>query len=71
VAGRAVVVPTYDGIVAAYAAATGRRLWRARLRAGINACPAVGDGLLVVAAGAPHPRTARLHAEVVAFEIRR
>lgn len=69
VAGDAVVVPTYDGRVSAYSAAHGTILFRTRLRDGINACPAVGNGLLVVAAGAPYPGIARRRAEIVAFAI--
>jgi outer membrane protein assembly factor BamB len=41
VAGNAVVVPTYDG----------RSMWRTRLPARNNSCPAVGRGVLVVGAG--------------------
>lgn len=56
-----VFVPTYDGWTTAYAASDGRVLWRARARAGINACPSVAGGRLFVAAGVPnrwfpHPR---------------
>ena len=69
VARDAVIVPTYDGRVAAYAVANGRTLWTARLSAGSNACPAVGRDLLVVAAGAPHPGFAHPSAEVVAFAV--
>ncbi len=65
----AVFVPTYDGRVAAYATADGRALWSAQLSAGINSCPAVGNDLLVVGAGAPYPGMAHPVAEVVAFGI--
>jgi alcohol dehydrogenase (cytochrome c) len=56
-----VFVPTYDGWTTAYDVGDGRVLWRARARAGINACPAVAGGRLFVAAGVPnrdfpHPR---------------
>jgi outer membrane protein assembly factor BamB len=70
VAGDAVVVPTYDGRVTAYSLAHGTPTFRTRLRAGINACPAVGNGLLVVAAGAPYPGLRNPRAEIVAFAIR-
>jgi len=70
VAGDAVVVPTYDGRVSAYSLTHGTPTFRTRLRDGINACPAVGNGLLVVAAGAPYPGIAQPRAEVVAFAIR-
>jgi outer membrane protein assembly factor BamB len=71
VAHDAVIVPTYDGRLAAFAAADGRRLWRVRLPAGNNSCPAVGRDLLVVAAGAPYPGLAHPQAEVVAFGLAR
>jgi outer membrane protein assembly factor BamB len=62
-----VVVPTYDGRVRIFAAATGHELWSTRLRAGINSCPAVAGDLLIVGAGAPYPGIAHPVAEVVAF----
>jgi alcohol dehydrogenase (cytochrome c) len=71
VARDAVIVPTYDGTLVAFAAADGRPLWHARLPAGNNSCPAVGRDLLVVAAGAPHPGIAHPQAEVVAFGVGR
>lgn len=67
VARDAVVVPTYDGRVRAFAADDGRLLWRAQLRAGNNSCPAIGRDVLVVAGGAPHPRIAHPVTEVVAY----
>ena len=67
VARDAVVVPTYDGRVAAYATADGRPLWHAQMSDGINSCPAVGRNMLVVAAGTPFPGMAHPVAEVVAF----
>lgn len=70
VAGDAVIVPTYDGQVTAFSVTRGTTVFRTRLPAGINACPAVGNGLLVVAAGAPHPAIAHPRAEIVAFAIR-
>lgn len=70
VAGDAVVVPTYDGRVTAYSLTRGTPVFRTRLHDGINACPAVGNGLLVVAAGAPYPGIRRARAEIVAFAIR-
>ena len=69
VAGDAVVVPTYDGRVAAYSTTDGATVFRVRLHDGINACPAVGDGVLVVAAGAPYPGIRHRRAEIVAFAI--
>jgi outer membrane protein assembly factor BamB len=69
VARDAVVVPTYDGRVSVFAADDGRSVWRARLRNGINSCPAVAGGLLVVAAGAPYPGIVDPVAEVVAYAL--
>jgi len=71
VARDAVVAPTYDGTIVAFAAADGRRLWHARLPDGINSCPALGGNLLVVAAGAPYPGLAHPQPEVVAFGVGR
>ena len=67
VARDAVVVPTYDGRVRAFAADDGRLLWGAQLRAGNNSCPAIGRDVLVVAGGAPHPSIAHPVTEVVAY----
>jgi outer membrane protein assembly factor BamB len=67
----AVIVPTYDGPVVAFATADGRTLWRTQLRAGNNSCPAVGRDVLVVAGGAPHPGIAHPMYEVVAFGLDR
>src|SRR5207248_2768627 len=60
-----VIVPTYDGRVTVFALHGGRVLWRTRLPGGINACPALGRDVLVVAAGAGRSP------EVVAFTVRR
>jgi outer membrane protein assembly factor BamB len=65
----AVVVPTYDGRLSVFSASTGHSVFRTRLRDGINACPALGDGLLVVAAGAPYPGIANPVAEIVAYKV--
>jgi outer membrane protein assembly factor BamB len=71
VARDAVIVPTYDGRVTAFATVDGRTLWHTRLRAGNNSCPAVGKDVLVVAAGAPHPDFAHPVAEIVAYDLAR
>ncbi len=70
VAGQTVVVPTYDGQVFVLDAKSGGVLWRSRLSDGINSCPAVGQGMLVVAAGARYPGIAHPVAEVVAYALR-
>jgi outer membrane protein assembly factor BamB len=67
VARDAVIVPTYDGRVSAFAADDGRKLWWTQLRAGNNSCPAVGKDVLIVAGGAPHPGIAHPVTEVVAY----
>ena len=67
VARDAVIVPTYDGRVTAFAAVDGRTLWQTQLPAGNNSCPAVGKHVLVIAAGAKHPRFANPVTEVVAY----
>ena len=51
-AGSAVLAPTFEGRIRAFAAASGRPLWSVREPAGINACPAVAGDLMVVPAGA-------------------
>ena len=51
-AGAAVFTTTYGGRVYGLDQRTGRTLWSTREPAGVNACPSVGDGLLVVPAGA-------------------
>jgi alcohol dehydrogenase (cytochrome c) len=48
-----VFTATYDGTVYALAAGDGAVLWHARMRAGINACPAIVGDALVVGAGVP------------------
>jgi alcohol dehydrogenase (cytochrome c) len=60
-----VFTSTYDGTVYALATRDGSVLWRSRLRAGVNACPAVVGDLLLVGAGVPDSRRAR--PELVAF----
>jgi outer membrane protein assembly factor BamB len=69
-AGAAVFTTTYSGRVYGLDQRTGRALWSAQEPAGINACPAVGDGLLVVPAGAS-PTSIRTPTPVVdAYAIR-
>ncbi len=65
-----VYAPSFDGTVRAFDARDGTPLWRARLRAGINSCPAVADGLLLVGAGAPLRDGRPGVSELVAFEVR-
>jgi outer membrane protein assembly factor BamB len=71
VARDAVIVPTYDGQVRAFATDDGSLLWHTQLRAGNNSCPAIGKDVLIVAGGAPHPRIAHPVTEVVAYGLGR
>ena len=65
-AGRGVVITsTLDGTVYALDARTGATLWTARTGAGINTCPALAGGKLLVAAGVPLPGRHRY--ELVAY----
>ncbi len=68
VANDVVFTSTYDGTVYALAARDGAILWRARMRAGVNACPAVVGDLLLVGAGVRHSNGAA--PELVAFGLR-
>ncbi len=53
VAGDVVFVPTLDGDIFALATKDGAVLWQDRETAGINSCPSISGGLLIVGAGAP------------------
>ena len=57
----------YDGTVYAFAAEDGRELWRTRLRARTNACPAVVGDTLLVGAGVPRGPGSVL--ELVAYRL--
>jgi outer membrane protein assembly factor BamB len=63
-----VFTSTYDGIVYGLAARDGRILWRARMRAGVNACPAVVGNMVIVGAGVRRPAGGT--PELVAFGLR-
>ena len=60
VANDVVFTSTYDGTIYAFATATGKQLWTAKARAGINSFPAIAGDMLLVGAAAPgffeHPR---------------
>ncbi len=69
-AGAAVFTTTYSGRVYGLDQRSGRTLWSVQEPAGSNACPAVGDGILVVAAGAS-PTSIRTPTPVVdAYAVR-
>lgn len=70
VSNEVVFAPTYDGTVYALAARDGRTLWRYRMRAGINACPAIVGDTLLVGAGAPRSGSGAVTRELVAFALR-
>jgi outer membrane protein assembly factor BamB len=69
VVGGVVYTATYDGRVYGLSARDGRTVARARVRAGVNACPAVGGRTLLVGAGADHPDFPAPVFEVVAYAI--
>ena len=60
-----VFTSTLDGHVYALDAETGRTVWTARTGAGINACPSIAGGTLLVPAGVPLP--GRRQFELVAY----
>ena len=60
-----VFTSTFDGTVYAFAAADGKLAWRTRMRAGVNACPAVLGDLVLFGAGAP--RAGGVTPELVAY----
>ena len=55
VANDVVFTATYDGTIYGLSAKDGHTLWTGHARAGINACPAVAGGYLLVSAGTEHP----------------
>jgi alcohol dehydrogenase (cytochrome c) len=65
VANDVVFTSTFDGSVSAFAAGDGKLAWSTRMRAGVNACPAVIGDLVVFGAGAP--RAGGAVPELVAF----
>ncbi len=69
VAGGVVYTATYDGRVYGLSAENGSIVARARMRAGINACPAVAAGMLLVGAGADHPDFPAPVFELVAYRL--
>jgi outer membrane protein assembly factor BamB len=62
-----VFTSTFDGTVYGVGAADGRVLWKERLRAGVNACPALAANWLLVGAGVP--TGAGDHLELTAFTV--
>ena len=61
-----VFTSTYDGTVYGVAEDDGHILWRAVLRAGVNACPALAGSWLLVGAGVPAGKGSTL--ELTAFK---
>ncbi len=69
VVGGVVYTATYDGRVYGLATRDGSIVARARVRAGINACPSVAGRTLLVGAGADHPDFPAPVFELVAYAI--
>jgi alcohol dehydrogenase (cytochrome c) len=69
VANDVVFTSTYDGVVYALSAGDGALRWRTRMRARVNACPAVAGDLLLVGAGVRRPRQRSSVTELVAFAL--
>ncbi len=67
VADGVVFTATFDGTVYGVDANDGRILWQTALRAGVNACPALARGWLLVGAGVPTGAHSRL--ELTAFRL--
>jgi outer membrane protein assembly factor BamB len=65
VANDVVFTATLAGVVYAFSTKDGKLLWNATLSAGVDACPALVGGLLVVGAGVRQPSTGS--PEIVAF----
>jgi alcohol dehydrogenase (cytochrome c) len=69
VAGGVVYTATYDGRVYGLSTESGSIVARARMRAGINACPAIAGRTLLVGAGADHPEHPAPVFELVAYRL--
>jgi outer membrane protein assembly factor BamB len=67
VANGVVFTSTFDGAVYGVDAGNGRILWRTGLHAGVNACPALSSGWLLIGAGVPTGPGSRL--ELAAFTV--
>ena len=62
---------TYDGRIYGLSTVDGAIVTQARMRAGINACPAVAGSTLIIGAGADHPDFPAPVFELVAYRIPR
>ena len=69
VANDVVFTATYDGTIYGLSVEDGRTLWKAKARAGINACPAVAGRTLLVVAGTDHPAFQSPVLELEAFRL--
>jgi outer membrane protein assembly factor BamB len=69
VANDLVFTATYDGWIYRLRTRDGTILWRARARAGVNACSAVTGSVLLVGAGADHPAFADPRFELIAYAL--
>ena len=63
-----VFTSSFDGTVYAFAVVDGKLAWRTRMRAGVNACPAIVGDLVLFGAGVQRPGGAT--PELVAFGLR-
>jgi outer membrane protein assembly factor BamB len=64
VANDVVFTSTFDGTVYGLSTRDGRVLWRAKLRAGLNSCPAIAGDEFFIGAGVPRPGSVQ---ELVAY----
>ena len=69
VAGGVVYTATYDGRIYGLSTVDGAIVARARMQAGINACPAIVGSTLIIGAGADHPGFPAPAFELVAYRI--
>jgi outer membrane protein assembly factor BamB len=65
-----VFTSTYDGALYALSVRDGSTLWRVRMRANVNSCPAIVGDLLIAGAGVRRPHATQSVTELVAFGLR-
>ena len=69
VANDVVFTVTYDGKIYAFQTKTGSLLWSEQAPAGVNSCPAVAGGTLIVGAGVLLPDNPASDPELVAYRV--
>ena len=67
VAAGVVFTSTFDGQLYGFDSTTGATLWQARAPAGINGCPALSGGLLLVPAGSGTTKVRTPKFELIAY----